>query len=64
MEELYEKLYHMLFNACTDCVNALEAGEYARAHSILFGAQRACEETYLSWEEAGGGRAGTDLPGS
>ena len=51
MDDLYRKLYHMLFNAYTDCVDALEEGEYAKAHSILIQAQRACEEEYISWEE-------------
>lgn len=48
MDDLYQKLYYMLFNACTDCVDALEEGEYAKAHSILIRAQRSCEERYLS----------------
>ena len=51
MENLYRTLYHMLFNACTDCVDALEEGEYARAHSILVRVQRACEEAYVSQED-------------
>ena len=53
MEDLYRELYHMLFNVYTYCVNALEDGEYARAHSILMGVQRACEEKYISSGEAG-----------
>lgn len=48
MEELYRTLYHMLFNAYTDSVNALEEGEYEKAHMILIMAQRACEEVYIS----------------
>ena len=48
MGDLYQKLYYTLFNACTDCVDALEEGEYARAHSILIRAQSSCEERYLS----------------
>lgn len=51
MEDLYQKLYHMLFNACTDCVAALEEGEYDKAHMVLIQAQRACEEEYISREE-------------
>lgn len=50
MEDLYQKLYHMLFNACTDCVAALEEGEYDKAHMVLIQAQRACEEEYISRE--------------
>lgn len=52
MEDMYQKLYHMLFNAYTDCVNALEEGEYAQAHMILLKAQRDCEEVYVSWAAA------------
>ena len=50
MEDLYQKLYHMLFNVCTDCIDALADGEYAKAHSILIQAQRTCEEEYISRE--------------
>ncbi len=51
MENMYEKLYHMLFNVYTDCIDALEEGEFERAHMILIKAQRDCEEAYVSWEE-------------
>lgn len=51
MEGMYEKLYHMLFNAYSDCLEALEEHEFAKAYSILLKAQRDCEEVYISWEE-------------
>ena len=51
MEGMYEKLYHMLFNAYSDCLEALEDHEFAKAYSILLKAQRDCEEVYASWEE-------------
>ena len=51
MENMYEKLYHMLFNVYTDCIDSLEEGEFERAHMILIKAQRDCEEVYVSWEE-------------
>lgn len=31
MEGMYEKLYHMLFNAYSDCLEALEEHEFAKA---------------------------------
>ena len=48
MEGMYEKLYHMLFNAYSDCLEALEDHEFAKAYSILLKAQRDCEEVYIS----------------
>lgn len=50
---MYEKLYHMLFNAYSDCLDVLEDHEFAKAYSILLRAQRTCEEVYISWGEEG-----------
>lgn len=51
MEDMYQKLYHMLFNAYSDCLDALEDHKFAKAYSILIKAQRDCEEAYISCEE-------------
>ncbi|MBQ3355604.1 MAG: hypothetical protein IJG45_00630 [Oscillospiraceae bacterium] len=44
----YEKLYHDLFNAITDALDAIEAGSILCAKSLLIRAQQAAEETYLA----------------
>lgn len=47
---MYEKLYHLLFNAITDALRELEAANYGRAEDILKKAQCDAEEVYISWE--------------
>ena len=43
----YQKLYHMIFNAATDALEALENGEERYAAALLANAQHRCEEEYL-----------------
>ena len=40
----YEALYHIMFNAATDAIELLPAGE---AKELLIAAQQACEEEYI-----------------
>lgn len=49
--QLYKTLYHLLFNAITDALEALAAGDMVRAQALLIGAQRRAEEQYLNAEE-------------
>ena len=49
--QLYEKLYHLLFNAITDALSAMEGQEFVKAQAILIQAQRRAEELYLEAEE-------------
>lgn len=44
----YEKLYHDLFNAITDALDAIERGEVLRGRALLIHAQQAAEEAYLA----------------
>ena len=44
----YEKLYHGLFNAITDALDALEKGNVLLAKCLLIRAQQAAEEAYLA----------------
>ena len=43
----YQKLYHMIFNAATDALEALENGEERYAAALLATAQHRCEKEYL-----------------
>ena len=43
----YQKLYHMIFNAATDALEALENGEERYAAALRATAQLRCEEEYL-----------------
>ena len=43
----YERMYHDLFNAITDALDAIEAGKVLQAKSLLIRAQQAAEEAYL-----------------
>lgn len=43
----YEHLYHIMFNAATDCLGALEHGHITQAMAILMTAQCKCEELYI-----------------
>ena len=44
----YEKLYHLMVNASEDALQAMEAGNFARAREILIDAELAAEERYLN----------------
>lgn len=46
MEEL-PRYYTVLFNAVTDALTALEAGEYTKAELLLLNGQHSAEEAYL-----------------
>ena len=43
----FERLYHILFNAITDALRKLEAGEPLEAARLLVEAQRRTEELYI-----------------
>ena len=45
--QLYKTLYHLLFNAVTDALRALDAGEPDRARELLIFAQQSAEARYL-----------------
>ena len=47
----YEKLYHVLFNAISDSIEALERDDEEAGYRILVGAQQMAEETYLQFED-------------
>ena len=53
--QLCETLYHFLFNAVTDAVRALDAGDGETARGILIRAQRAAERRYLEETEPNNG---------
>lgn len=44
----YEKLYHDLFNAITDALEAIEEGNVWRGKLLLIRAQQSAEEAYLA----------------
>lgn len=46
----YEKLYHLLFNAITDALNALETERTDSAKLLLICAQQTAEARYLDEE--------------
>ena len=50
----YQKLYTMLFNACTDAVEAMDRMDFGTARTLLVRAQQEAEEWYLSAEESAG----------
>lgn len=45
---LYEELYHLLFNAATDALRAMERENFGQARDLLIRAQQACEEHYMA----------------
>ena len=45
---LYEELYHLLFNAATDALRAMERENFGQARDLLVQAQQACEERYMA----------------
>ncbi|MBR4549985.1 MAG: hypothetical protein IKO83_08750 [Oscillospiraceae bacterium] len=48
---MFKKMYLLLFNRVTDALDALAAGNTARAGEILVRAQQACEELYIEGTE-------------
>ena len=44
----YEKLYHMMVNACEDALTALEAQNYGIAAEILKAAEETAEEIVIA----------------
>ena len=49
--ESYEKEYHIVFNAVTDALRAMEELNFGTAKVILQAAQQAAEEAYLQRTE-------------
>lgn len=49
--ELYKQLYHIIFNAMTDTIEALEAQNYGHAAEIMKQAQQEAEKRFLEAEE-------------
>lgn len=47
----YQKLYHLLFNAMTDTLDALEEQNFGQAKTLLRQAQLDAEEVYLTATE-------------
>lgn len=45
---MYEELYHLLFNAATDALRAMERENFGQARDLLVQAQQACEERYMA----------------
>ncbi len=48
----YQKLYTLLFNACTDAVEAMERMDFGTAKATLISAQQQAEEQYIGADEA------------
>ena len=46
----YQKLYTLLFNACTDAVEAMERMDFGTAKACLISAQQQAEEQYIAAE--------------
>ena len=46
----FEKLYHKMFNACTDAIALMGEGKTAAAQALLISAQQSCEEEYIRTE--------------
>ena len=44
----YKKMYCIMFNAATDAVRSIDAGEYELARRRLAAAQKQAEEIYIS----------------
>lgn len=45
--QLYQTLYHLMFNAATDALRALEDDDAEAARELLIRAQRDAERQYL-----------------
>ena len=48
---IYEKLYHIAFNAATDAIRFIDAGDCAAARETLVKAQQETEEIYINTAE-------------
>lgn len=48
---MYQKMYHLMFNAATDALRLLEEGNVWDAKKVLMDAQCAAEEIYISAED-------------
>ena len=48
VKTMYEKMYHILFNAITDAMEEIEAHQYQEALNKLEWACRDAEEMYIS----------------
>lgn len=48
----YQKLYTLLFNACTDAVEAMDSLNFGEAKAILIHAQQQAEHCYIEAEQA------------
>ena len=48
LELLYKELYHILFNAATDALRAMEQENFGQAGELLARAQKTCEERYIT----------------
>lgn len=51
----YAKLYALLFNAVTDAVEKLDAGDAESARQLLISVQLRTEQLYIDGEEPAGG---------
>ena len=47
----YSKMYSILFNAVTDAIEAIKAGDTAAAQELLTKAQQTTEEMYIRAED-------------
>lgn len=47
MADEYEKSYLLLFNAVTDALEALRAGDIPKARSLLINAQQRAEDAFI-----------------
>ena len=43
----YQKMYTLLFNACTDAVNHIDLQNFGMARQTLIDGQQAAEELYM-----------------
>lgn len=48
----YRPLYHKLFNACTDALEALERQNFVQAREVLITAQQETEDAYLNQSDS------------
>lgn len=51
MEELYHRLYHLLFNRITDALAVMETGDTEQGKHILIRAQQEAENLYITSQE-------------
>lgn len=48
----YKALYHLLFNACTDALEELDAQNFGLARARLIAAQQEAEDFYVTHEDS------------